>query len=357
MNRRVKLLSTTWLLLPIVLVAGCPTTTDKPIDTSNNSSIDTAVALDLSDGTATLTSSRLTSTDVDFFELGALSAGDRVIVDVQTASGNLDPVAAIFDADLNIFTLNDDRTPDSNFNPLIDAVIREAGTYYVAVSAFAGTATSGTYKLTVTLQLNSGVVEPEGQVVFFDWAGGSGITIPNVGTFDLPRFDAAQVGLASSQTAALKTLVEAIVINSYAGYDITFRSSDRDARPGAPHTTIYFGSFNRQAFAISEQVDMLNADPADDAIIFTESFNGAFSTAPSLDQMALAMGNTTAHEIGHLLGLVHTAQASDLMDTTGGNNSILVPQKFETAPIDDSVFPTGFQDSVQLLGWILGLAL
>lgn len=357
MTRRARPHAFFWLAIPLTIIAGCPTTPDKTIDTANNSSIDTAVVLEFVDGAATLTSSRLTAADVDFFELGALATGDRVIVDVQTASGNLDAVAAIFDADLNLFALNDDRTPDSNLNPLIDAVVREPGTYYVAVSAFAGTATSGTYKLTVTLLANSGQAEPKGQIVYLDWNGGAGITIPNVGTFDLPPFDAAQVGLDSTQTDALKTLVEAIVIDSFAGFDILFRSSDRDERPSTPHSTVFFGGFNRQAFAISEQVDSLNADPADDAIIFTESFNGAFSERPGLDGMALALGNTTAHEIGHLLGLVHTAQATDLMDTTGGNNSILVPQEFETAPLDDSVFPTGLQDSVELLGWILGLTL
>lgn len=357
MSRRTRQVLCAGLLLPLGLLGGCPTAIDaKPTDTSNNSTLDSAAPLDLSSGGADLTSTRIAGSDVDFFALGELSAGDRLIVDVQTASGDLDAVAAIFDSNADLFTLNDDRVPDSNLNPLIDAVIRADGTYFVAVSPFSGGGTSGTYKLSVTLTKGFGIATPQQQLVFFDWLGGSGITIPNVGTFNLPPFDAAQVGLSSGDTTTLKALVEATVANRYAGYNITFKSSDRDPVPTTPHSTVYFGSFNRQAFAISEEVDTLNADPTDDAIIFTESFNGAFSSVPTLDQMGTAMGNTTAHEIGHLLGLVHTSDASEIMDTTGGNNSILTPQKFGTAPIDASVFPFGFQDATELLSWILGLA-
>jgi hypothetical protein len=70
--------------------------------------------------------------------------------------------------------------------------------------------------------------------------------------------------------------------------------------------------------------------------------------------MAQAVGNTVAHELGHLLGLVHTADCEDLMDTSCGNDSILVPQHFGTALLDRSVFPLGLQNEAELLDWILG---
>ena len=308
-----------------------------------------------SDGKADLTASKIGGSSVAFFKIGDLSAGDRIVVDVRTASGDLDPVAGIFDANENIIAFNDDRVIDgSNLNPLIDIVLRANDSIFVGVTPFPGAGTSGTYRVIVNITRNVGVPTPTGQTVFFNWAGGNNITVANVGTFDLNPFSAVDVGLSSGVTTQLKNRVEAIVAERYAGLNIRFLSSDRDARPSTAHTTVHFGGFNRAAFAISEQIDTFNEDQSDDTIVFTESFNGAFSRLPGLESMATAIGNTTAHEIGHLLGLIHTKQASDLMDTTGGNDSILANQEFERAPLDDSVFPTGFQDSAELLAWILG---
>ncbi len=75
---------------------------------------------------------------------------------------------------------------------------------------------------------------------------------------------------------------------------------------------------------------------------------------PNLAQMATAIGNTVAHETGHLLGLVHTRSCSDLMDTTCANDRILSPQQFTRAQLDISVFPFGFLPETDYLTWVLG---
>jgi hypothetical protein len=71
--------------------------------------------------------------------------------------------------------------------------------------------------------------------------------------------------------------------------------------------------------------------------------------------MAEALGNTVAHEVGHLLGLVHTADCNDLMDTSCFNDRILSAQQFSTAPIDKSIFPFGYQPELEILSWLIGL--
>ena len=70
---------------------------------------------------------------------------------------------------------------------------------------------------------------------------------------------------------------------------------------------------------------------------------------PSVDEMAQALANVTSHEIGHLLGLNHTADPSGLMDITATANQLLVNQRFEQSPLVPELFPLGSQAPLPLL--------
>jgi len=341
---------------------GCPAPApsgNSDIDTDEgNASLDTATLLPLeTTDEVSFSAVILGSSDVDIYSLGVLARGDRVFADVQRTSGDLDAVAIVFDERQYIHSYNDDRVPDaSDLNPLIDEIIRgPEGEYFLGVAALYGSETSGEYDVTIRITRGVGVPTPPRQTVFLDWNGGAGVVIPNVGVYDLPPFDAADVGLASTQTALLKDRVQAIVAQRYTGFNLQLLNSDDNVEPAGLYSTVYFGGRNARAFAISEKIDSLNGDLGDSAIIFTSSYDGAFSHEPTLEEMGMALGNTVAHEVGHLLGLVHTSACSDLMDTTCGNDSILREQFFSTAPLDISVFPFGLQDALALLEYALGL--
>lgn len=342
------------------LLAGCPypqQTTDTGDDAGDGFSAAKLVTPS-SNGKLSI-SGRIDATDdTDIFQIGVLAPGDRIVIDVRTTSGDLDPVAALFDANRNLVAFNDDRTPDaSNTNPLIDIIIRgDEGVHYVGVAPFASGGGSGGYSLEVTITRDVGAPDPSGQIVYLNWAGGNGITVPNVvRNVDLPPFSASDVGLDAADTDVLKSRVEELLADRFAGLDITFVSSDDAPAPAAKHTVVQFGGFEPSAFAISEKIDTFNADNADSTIIFTRSFADAFRATPTLSGMATALANTIAHELGHLFGLVHTASCTDLMDTTCGNDSLLAAQAFQRAPLDDSVFSIGFQDSATILDWLLGM--
>lgn len=360
------------LLCGVVALVGCvemfPAGTDggtagaggAVVDSGENGKFDTAQKVTLpDDGPAEITGRITRSSDVDVFRLESLAAGDQVTIDVQAADRGLDLVVALFDADESIHAFNDDRVSDgSNLNPLISVVIRgAAGDYFLGIAPYPVSGGTGDYSVRISVQRGVGVPQAEPQVVYFDWRGGNDVTIRNVGTFDLPVLDAATLGSSfAGQTQVLKDQVLNFVAERYAAFNVAFISSDTALPPAGEHTTIFFGGQSDRAFAISEQIDSLNIDQSDNAIVFTDSFRGAFSTIPTIAQMATAIGNTTAHEIGHLLGLVHTKSCTELMDTTCGNDSILIAQVFGTAPLDASVFPIGVQDAVELIGWAVGFA-
>lgn len=354
-----------WLVLSALVtgltLGGCPVPTSSTTsETKNNGSFQTATPIDLAAmSDVTEFAGALDATDkVDMYNLGTLERGDRVVVDVRTTSGSLDPVAAIFDAKQDVHAFNDDRVADaSDLNPRMDIVIRgPQQEYFLGVAPFPGSDTTGTYRVSITVTRGVGGADAVSQTVFLDFDGGQNVEIDNVGVFDLAPFDSLEVGPFPGQSATLKKRIVAVVKDRFDGFALTLLNSDDDPVPAGPHSTVYFGGSSLSAFAISEHLDILNADQGDDAIIFTRSFRGAFSTTPTLDQVATAIGNTVAHEIGHLLGLVHTRDCSSLMDTTCGNDSLLVEQAFKLAPLDDSVFPLGSQDAHELIGWIIGFA-
>ncbi len=327
------------------------------LDQGNNSSFSMANDVPLS-GTAPFkfAGGIDSASDLDLYNIGIINPGDRIHVDVQAGDPQtLDLVAAIFSSEQFLEFYNDDRA-DADLNPLVDFVLRgDSGPYFLGITQYFENNATGGYTVDIQITPNVGIPAPEEQIVFLNWAGGQNVTVPNVGTFDLPPFNAADLGPYGGQTQQMKQRVQQIIEDRYTGYDLIVLNSDDDPVPTAPHSTVYFGGLDPQAFAISQQVDEYNADHSDSSIVFTESYAAAFPQHPTFEQMAQAVGNTVAHELGHLLGLVHTADCKDLMDTSCGNASILVPQHFLTALLDRSVFPVGEQNENELLNWILGV--
>ncbi len=349
----------------LALCCGCPVaptlvSADAALlNPGDNSSIRTAAAIAYNQAGAAVFRSTITAaSDVDVFDLGLLSPGDRIVADVRRQSGDLDAVAAVFDAQSELMDYNDDRAADgSNRDPYIDFVLRgAAGEYYLGIAAYAGTNTTGDYAVTVTITRGVGVPAPHAQTVYLDWRGGTGLNVPTVGTFDLPPFSAADLGLTASPTSDFKTRVVQVVQDRYNGLDLNLLSSDDTPAPAPPFSAVYFGGDNPRAFAVSQEIDPYNHNPADSSIVFTSGFRNAFTHVPSFEELAQAMGNTVAHEVGHLLGLVHTADCTDMMDTSCQNDRLLNAQQFGNAPLDRSVFPFGYQPEPDLLSWIIGQA-
>ena len=294
--------------------------------------------------------------DVVVYNLGPLSLGDRIeVLCIARTGSNLDPMAALFDADGFRVFWNDDINPATgNFDAAFDGPIRhDSNSYVLAVATTTFFDTTGKFRCTLQLERGVAVAPIIGQTIVLRLTASASVTVAGIDYGDLPTFDAASIDTAfAGDTAALQAQILDIVREDYAPFDVTISTTDDDA-PKGNFSTLFFGVGSTQAiFGIADKVDFFNSDDMDGAIVFLEAFAGL---DPSLEATAQAIANVVSHEIGHTLGLMHTNDVTTLMDTTGVDTTLLVDQSFGTADIVD--FPIGKQNASLLLEETVGRAM
>ncbi len=194
--------------------------------------------------------------------------------------------------------------------------------------------------------------------------GGAGQLTPGINTWNTilaPGYPTVQdpaFGDFTGMTEAIRSKIQ----STYSGLNIEVLIVGVDTIPtDIPVTYEYFvGNFdptNSGFLGLASTIDMGNTDRAD----FVGIFGGelGFYNAMGLglgDPNALAtssqiigdMGYTGSHELGHVLGLVHTNSTTDLMKRLGGTAADFTAS-LSSAPIDSTMFPIGIQDSYMLL--------
>ncbi len=329
-------------------------------DVEPNDSFDEPVRFEISgSGTLTIEGQIDRARDVDVFDIGRFSPGDRLTVDFDRVDDDFSPSAAIFDGEESLFysaqDLHGSGGPDlSGF--IKETIRHRSARYYFAVAPRDDEPTLGFYRFDITIERGRTVPSPTSQTVFLDFDGGS----PNqalLGISEVPPFDAAEImPMYAGQEKVIKQSIIETVARSFSEFDVVIISSDDTASPpGDNCTTILFGSDHDSALGVSVGVDAYNRDLCDDGIIFTEAFvPDAFGFAPEPEALGVAIGNVAAHEAGHLLGLNHVDDSTALMDEVSPAVHLLTDQEFKTAPLSESVFPFGQQDARTLLAEIVG---
>lgn len=297
--------------------------------------------------------------DIDVFDIGALQPGDHITVNFDPLAGRFQPRLAIFDESESLFRSVKDissrgGTPITRF---VDNIVRHSSErYYVAVTNPDELRTIGSYQFEITVTRNSTIPQPQPQIVYLDFDGGT-LDISLLGVSTVPAFDAGLISTVyqGTDTTMISGIIATIEEN-YAAYDLVILTSLDSPSPNSPVVSrLLFGSFSATVFGVSQGVDAYNLNQCDDGIIFTESFTPqVFGFTPNADDVAVAIGNVAAHEIGHLLGLNHVTDATAIMDAASPAPFLLEDQEFKIAPLAEAVFPLGIQDDPTLLDEILG---
>lgn len=294
--------------------------------------------------------------DVDIYDLGPVPAGDRITVSVDNDPG-MNLAAALFDEQHCLIASNDDRYWQIDQRPELGVTLRRScqHCYLVVTASPQASSCKGPYTATVLHEQGS-VPAARPQTVYLSFNGAKGITLPTRDPVDIPAFNAASIDSTfAGQTAAMISAIVATVRSQYAAFNVQVLSSTESPSIPSDATVIYFGTYDPNLLGLADSVDEYNADLTQKAIVFSDTFRLFMPLKPTLQQMATAIANVASHESGHLLGLEHTQQWTDLMDTTSPAQALLDVQHFETAPLYKDVFPLGLQNSPQLLAEAVGL--
>lgn len=289
--------------------------------------------------------------DVDVYDLGPVFSGDRVVV-TMAPDDSLDGAIAAFDETGTALLVNDHRNVYLGLvEPFVDVVIRrESSAFFVAVSTTPGYDSPGEYALVASRESPVDPPPPRGDEVLLVFDGGGQVKVGSRAPVDVPVFDAA--GISPAYAGMTEELIEEIVHRvreDYTGLDVTILSTSEGDVFESGMTRIFFGTYDAALLGVAEGVDEFNATRSQEAIVFTDTFSAFMRLDPPMERMAQSVANVASHEIGHLLGMVHTGDPSGIMDVTASLGELMVDQSFARSPIYTAVFPLGLQDAVQYL--------
>ena len=213
----------------------------------------------------------------------------------------------------------------------------------------------GDFSLRVRRESGGTVPAPQAHVAWLNFGGASNVSVSGEPALSFGAFDGAMVGSDyAGQTDVLKEEIVAAVRADFAEFNISILTSDDGPPPSEPHATIHFGGFSTGLLGLADSVDAYNQVADEDALVYVESFAAYWTMELTAEEMAVMIANVASHELGHLLGLYHTKNPIDVMDTTGDAWQLASPQSFARAALEDSVFATGMGDSPTILAQTVG---
>jgi len=283
------------------------------------------------------------------FELGGGTPGDRWTV-TATAPMSSAFVVVLLDEDENLL-----MRMFFSYNAPLRHVLRETtGQVYLGIMPPSG-GDGGDFRLKAALQTSQSVPAPAAQVVWVNFGAGNNVRIHRRDPVSFAPFDGSMIGeLYAGHTQEMKDVILQEMRADYASYNVVIMSSDDGAPPTDAYSTIHLGGGESGLLGLADGIDNYNQNLTQEAIVYVENFAPYWTMQLEPDEMAVMIANVASHELGHLLGLYHTQDPDDIMDTTGSAWDLAENQSFIRGLLEPSVFATGWEDSPRLLAQTLG---